>query len=454
MYAAHECDDDASHPGCVYSRTGVENERSAVSQTVDATPGADLRRSHIRPLTSHPVLPPFPPDFRFPRSWGTDPALLRYRTAPAPRHAQGAVRGFLPRFGDGPNSSFPMASPEQKNSPETEKKPYPANSQNAASQTFALHADPSSKSTETCTDKSNPSMVSLPPHTQRLVVAQQMLRRQRLINDATLLLIARRRVFLSRGLAERRKQDAERELAAQAERLAGETVDDTARKGLCLTGVDATQKKTTRAQLREAARVSAFATAVLDEHGYVDLRPAPALPAIPVLRSLQNPDVPDEQHVYAVANGKFKKGIPTKASAVRSAVLAAAAAAGDVTIAGWRLRYQCDTSDTLARSVENGTRAFSERFDRDEDTDGNGDGDEEYNTTENNYIPYAAESLRPKYVRYRRRPSHSRWDGMADMGDFGTGDDPRVVRARERARLQKALEVHAVSMHFPNPKTV
>ena len=65
-------------------------------------------------------------------------------------------------------------------------------------------------------------------------------------------------------------------------------------------------KKTTRAQLREAARVSAFATAVLDEHGYVDLRPAPALPAIPVLRSLQNPDVPDEQHVYAVANGKFK----------------------------------------------------------------------------------------------------------------------------------------------------
>jgi hypothetical protein len=139
---------------------------------------------------------------------------------------------------------------------------------------------------------------------------------------------------------------------------------------------------------------------------------------------------------------------------VRSAVLAAAAAAGDVTIAGWRLRYQCDTSDTLARSVENGTRAFSERFDRDEDTDGNGDGDEEYNTTENNYIPYAAESLRPKYVRYRRRPSHSRWDSMADMGDFGTGDDPRVVRARERARLQKALEVHAVSMHFPNPKTV
>ena len=133
-----------------------------------------------------------------------------------------------------------------------------------------------------------------------------MLRRQRLINDATLLLIARRRVFLSRGLAERRKQDAERELAAQAERLAGETVDDTARKGLRLTGVDATQKKSTRAQLREAARVSAFATAVLDEHGYVDLRPAPALPAIPVLRSLQNPDVPDEQHVYAVANGKFK----------------------------------------------------------------------------------------------------------------------------------------------------
>ena len=338
---------------------------------------------------------------------------------------------------------------ENENSDSTEKthhQTFPIHNQNTALHNFALQSNPTMSFEQNATN----TLSMLPEHTQRLVLAQNMLNRQLQINQETNALIHRRRVALLRRLAARKKEQQDRDEAAKEEFKKGQEVDATlqeaeqamqnkrgfksvakhlssVRKGLSLTtSVPETKtKKPTKTQLRMEAQRNAFEVADKTSDGLVDLTPQPRLPPVPDLKSVENPRVSDDKHVYAVSRNKMKSNkLPlSKASQAREAVLAAVSVIGDENTGDWRTRYQ---SENNTRNVHDDVDVFSEQFDSDEDSDSERDDKNEKNT----------------YVRYRRKPSHSRYDGMAsDSGD--SGDDVRVVRRRERERLEKASETHA-----------
>ena len=299
------------------------------------------------------------------------------------------------------------------------------------------------------------SMRDLPEHTKRLLFAQAMLNKQRLLNDECERLICARRVdVLKRRDAARREA---LEARAREEDLArrGAEVDKTlgdaelamnAKRGFrnvarhlsSMRNLSLAKKNETEraendaparsfARTRREAQANALASARKNADGYVDLRPEPPLPPVPALLSLEkNPVVPDEKHVYAVTK---RKPIEKKASRVREAALAAAAVAGDDAVAAWR----------STRTARDDVEAFARAYDDDEFPD------ENENETENETETAAFPGARPEaYVRYRRRKPHNRWDGARDSSD--DEDDPRDVRKRERDRLEAAAETHAARL--------
>jgi hypothetical protein len=106
----------------------------------------------------------------------------------------------------------------------------------------------------------------------------------------------------------------------------------------------------------------------------------------------KNPVVPDEKHVYAVTK---RKPSEKKASRVREAALAAAAAAGDDAVAAWRgeTRTARDDIEAFARAYDDDEfpdkRAFPEGA-HEEDED-------ERNRNRNRRVPggRASRSVRP-----------------------------------------------------------
>jgi hypothetical protein len=199
--------------------------------------------------------------------------------------------------------------------------------------------------------------------------------------------------------------------------------------------------KSSFARSKREAQANALQTARKDANGYVDLRPEPPLPPVPALLSLEkNPVVPDEKHVYAVTK---RKPSEKKASRVREAALAAAAAAGDDAVAAWR-------GET--RTARDDIEAFARAYDDDEFPDKNAfpegaheeDEDENENENETETAAFPGGARHEAYVRYRRRAPHNRWDGARDSSD--DEDDPRDVRRRERDRLEAAAETHALRL--------
>ena len=302
------------------------------------------------------------------------------------------------------------------------------------------------------------SMRDFPEHTKRLLFAQAMLNKQRLLNDECERLICARRVdLLKRRDAARREA---LEARAREEDLArrGAEVDKTlgdaelamnAKRGFrnvarhlsSMRNLSLAKKNETEraendaparsfARTRREAQANALASARKDADGYVDLRPEPPLPPVPALLSLEkNPVVPDEKHVYAVTK---RKPIEKKASRVREAALAAAAVAGDDAVAAWR----------STRTARDDVEAFARAYDDDEFSDENENENE--NETETAAFPISA---RPEaYVRYRRRKPHNRWDGALERDSSDDEDDPRDVRKRERDRLEAAAETHAARL--------
>jgi hypothetical protein len=313
-------------------------------------------------------------------------------------------------------------------------------------------------------------MRDLPEHTKRLLFAQAMLNKQRLMNDECERLIRIRRVDLLKRRDVKRREALEARALEEDLARRGAEVDKTlgdaertmnAKRGFRnvarhlssmrnLSLVQETEPKESEksapakssfARSKREAQANALQTARKDANGYVDLRPEPPLPPVPALLSLEkNPVVPDEKHVYAVTK---RKPSEKKASRVREAALAAAAAAGDDAVAAWR-------GET--RTARDDIEAFARAYDDDEFPDKNAfpegaheeDEDENENENETETAAFPGGAPHEAYVRYRRRAPHNRWDGARDSSD--DEDDPRDVRRRERDRLEAAAETHALRL--------
>ena len=311
------------------------------------------------------------------------------------------------------------------------------------------------------------SMRDLPEHTKRLLFAQAMLNKQRLMNDECERLIRIRRVDLLKRRDVKRREalearaleedlarrgaevdktlgDAERTMNARARGFRNVARHLSSMRNLSRVDAETERKeseknapaKSSFARSKREAQLNALQSARKDANGYVDLRPEPPLPPVPKLLSLEkNPVVPDEKHVYAVTK---RKPSEKKASRVREAALAAAAVAGDDAVAAWR----------EARTARDDIEAFARAYDDDEFPDKNAfpegahEEDEDETETENAAFPGGAPH--EAYVRYRRRAPHNRWDGAFDSSD--DEDDPRDVRRRERDRLECAAETHALRL--------
>jgi len=354
------------------------------------------------------------------------------------------------------------------------------------------------------------SMRDLPEHTKRLLFAQAMLNKQRVMNDECERLIRARRVDLLKRRDVKRREALEARALEEDLARRGAEVDKTlgdaertmnAKRGFRnvarhlssmrnLSRVDAETERKEReknapakssfARSKRLAQANAFQSARKDANGYVDLRPEPPLPPVPKLLSLEkNPVVPDEKHVYAVTK---RKPSEKKASEVREAALAAAAVAGDDAVAAWREE---------TRTARDDIEAFARAYDDDEFPDkrafpeGAHEEDEDETETETENAAFPGGAPHEAYVRYRRRAPHNRWDGAFDSSDdedetetenaaFPGGapheayvryrrraphnrwdgafdssddeDDPRDVRRRERDRLEAAAETHALRL--------
>ena len=311
------------------------------------------------------------------------------------------------------------------------------------------------------------SMRDLPEHTKRLLFAQAMLNKQRLMNDECERLIRARRVDLLKRRDVKRREALEARALEEDLARRGAEVDKTlgdaertmnAKRGfrnvarhlssmrnLSLVDAETERKeseknapaKSSFARSKREAQLNALQTARKDANGYVDLRPEPPLPPVPKLLSLEkNPVVPDEKHVYAVTK---RKPSEKKASRVREAALAAAAAAGDDAVAAWR-------GET--RTARDDIEAFARAYDDDEFPDKRafpeGAHEEDEDETETETAAFPGGAPHEAYVRYRRRAPHNRWDGARDSSD--DEDDPRDVRRRERDRLECAAETHALRL--------
>ena len=313
------------------------------------------------------------------------------------------------------------------------------------------------------------SMRDLPEHTKRLLFAQAMLNKQRVINDECERLIRARRVDLLKRRDVKRREALEARALEEDLARRGAEVDKTlgdaertmnAKRGFRnvarhlssmrnLSRVDAETERKEReknapakssfARSKRLAQANAFQSARKDANGYVDLRPEPPLPPVPKLLSLlKNPVVPDEKHVYAVTK---RKPSEKKASEVREAALAAAAVAGDDAVAAWREE---------TRTARDDIEAFARAYDDDEFPDkrafpeGAHEEDEDETETETENAAFPGGAPHEAYVRYRRRAPHNRWDGAFDSSD--DEDDPRDVRRRERDRLEAAAETHALRL--------
>ena len=311
------------------------------------------------------------------------------------------------------------------------------------------------------------SMCDLPEHTKRLLFAQAMLNKQRVMNDECERLIRARRVDLLKRRDVKRREALEARALEEDLARRGAEVDKTlgdaertmnAKRGFRnvarhlssmrnLSRVDAETERKEReknapakssfARSKRLAQANAFQSARKDANGYVDLRPEPPLPPVPKLLSLEkNPVVPDEKHVYAVTK---RKPSEKKASEVREAALAAAAVAGDDAVAAWREE---------TRTARDDIEAFARAYDDDEFPDkrafpeGAHEEDEDETETETENAAFPGGAPHEAYVRYRRRAPHNRWDGAFDSSD--DEDDPRDVRRRERDRLECAAETHAL----------
>ena len=315
------------------------------------------------------------------------------------------------------------------------------------------------------------SMRDLPEHTKRLLFAQAMLNKQRVINDECERLIRARRVDLLKRRDVKRREALEARALEEDLARRGAEVDKTlgdaertmnAKRGFRnvarhlssmrnLSRVDAETERKEReknapakssfARSKRLAQANAFQSARKDANGYVDLRPEPPLPPVPKLLSLEkNPVVPDEKHVYAVTK---RKPSEKKASEVREAALAAAAVAGDDAVAAWReeTRTARDDIEAFARAYDDDEfpdkRAFPEGAHEEDE-------DETETETETENAAFPGGAPHEAYVRYRRRAQHNRWDGAFDSSD--DEDDPRDVRRRERDRLEAAAETHALRL--------
>ena len=313
------------------------------------------------------------------------------------------------------------------------------------------------------------SMRDLPEHTKRLLFAQAMLNKQRVMNDECERLIRARRVDLLKRRDVKRREALEARALEEDLARRGAEVDKTlgdaertmnAKRGFRnvarhlssmrnLSRVDAeTERKESEknapakssfARSKREAQANALQSARKDANGFVDLRPEPPLPPVPKLLSLEkNPVVPDEKHVYAVTK---RKPSEKKASEVREAALAAAAAAGDDAVAAWREE---------TRTARDDIEAFARAYDDDEFPDkrafpeGAHEEDEDETETETENAAFPGGAPHEAYVRYRRRAPHNRWDGAFDSSD--DEDDPRDVRRRERDRLEAAAETHALRL--------
>jgi hypothetical protein len=313
------------------------------------------------------------------------------------------------------------------------------------------------------------SMRDLPEHTKRLLFAQAMLNKQRVMNDECERLIRARRVDLLKRRDVKRREALEARALEEDLARRGAEVDKTlgdaertmnAKRGFRnvarhlssmrnLSRVDAETERKEReknapakssfARSKRLAQANAFQSARKDANGYVDLRPEPPLPPVPKLLSLEkNPVVPDEKHVYAVTK---RKPSEKKASEVREAALAAAAVAGDDAVAAWREE---------TRTARDDIEAFARAYDDDEFPDkrafpeGAHEEDEDETETETENAAFPGGAPHEAYVRYRRRAPHNRWDGAFDSSD--DEDDPRDVRRRERDRLEAAAETHALRL--------
>jgi hypothetical protein len=313
-------------------------------------------------------------------------------------------------------------------------------------------------------------MRDLPEHTKRLLFAQAMLNKQRVMNDECERLIRARRVDLLKRRDVKRREalearaleedlarrgaevdktlgDAERTMNARARGFRNVARHLSSMRNLSLVDAETERKeseknapaKSSFARSKREAQANALQSARKDANGYVDLRPEPPLPPVPKLLSLEkNPVVPDEKHVYAVTK---RKPSEKKASEVREAALAAAAVAGDDAVAAWREE---------TRTARDDIEAFARAYDDDEFPDkiafpeGAHEEDEDETETETENAAFPGGAPHEAYVRYRRRAPHNRWDGAFDSSD--DEDDPRDVRRRERDRLEAAAETHALRL--------
>ena len=283
-------------------------------------------------MPSRLIIPlPLPPSR--PRRWGADERLLRYRSRAPPTEDPGVVRGHLPTFCVAPPSA-PESSPGA-----------PAFPPNVAQ----LVANPLE------------TLAGLPEHTHRLILAQSMLSRQRIINAR----VAERqrwerarweawRAHAVQQLRARERRD-ERDDAVGAETDPATTTASNAnanskssawktasRRALTLArvrdGISASVGSSTDAKTSPPVPVPVpvpVPAAARTEDGLVDLTPAPPLPPIPPLLSLI-----DRAPGRPVAGpGPLAKAKPgeTAAEAIREAALSAAATAGTEAFGrGWR----------------------------------------------------------------------------------------------------------------------
>jgi hypothetical protein len=200
MYAADDSDDDAGHPGCVDELDPPEPYATARGPppSVPRMSGADrlprLAHAH-RELTRTPA-----PSVRPENRWGADPRLLQYRAAPPPRDDPTAIRGTLPAFGTARRLGTAETSRDDRNGLENrtgvsvpdvsaDEHRRRVETTPSAARGFPRHPMypmlPSHSTQHNAHLLGNPltSMRDLPEHTKRLLFAQAMLNKQRLMND-------------------------------------------------------------------------------------------------------------------------------------------------------------------------------------------------------------------------------------------------------------------------------